>query len=53
MHEDQYKFLIISLSKILKMRNISEKRVEKIITHILYSVPFSKIMPFVRCGKIH
>ena len=41
------------LSIILKMRNVSEKFVEKIRTNILCSVPFSKIMPFMRCGKIY
>jgi hypothetical protein len=36
LHEDQYKFLIISHSVLFKMRNVSEKKiVEKIETQVL------------------
>jgi hypothetical protein len=35
------------------MRNVSDKSVEKIKTHIAYSVTILKIIPFVRkLGKI-
>ena len=37
LHGDQYIFLIISVSVLLRMRNVSDKIVEKIKTHILYS----------------
>jgi len=49
LHEDQYTFFIISCSFLLRMRNVADKFVEKIKTHILYSVMFfSKIVPFMR-----
>jgi len=35
LHEDQYTFLIISLSILLRMRNILDKIVEKFKTNIL------------------
>jgi hypothetical protein len=38
LHEYQYTFLIISHSVLLRMRNVSEKIVEKIKMHILYLV---------------
>jgi len=37
-HEDQYKFLVISCSFLLRMRNTSDRIVEKVRTHILYWV---------------
>jgi hypothetical protein len=37
-HEDQYTFLTISRSVLLRMRNVSDKFAEKIETHILCSV---------------
>jgi len=47
--EDQYTFLIISRSILLRMRNISEKVVGKIKMHILTSVTFfSKTLTFMR-----
>jgi len=42
LHEDRYTFLIISRSVLLRMRNVSAKVVEKIKTHILYSITFSE-----------
>jgi len=39
-HEDDYTFLIILPSVLLRMRNISDKVVEKFITHILISIFF-------------
>jgi hypothetical protein len=55
LYEDQYKFMIISLSFLLRMRDVADKVVKKKIrTHILYSVTFfflPKIVPFMRCGK--
>jgi hypothetical protein len=52
--EDLYTFLITSHSILLRMRNVSDKVVEKFTTHVLCSVTFSlkKIVPFTRlCGK--
>ena len=48
--EDQYKFLIISHSLLLKMRNVLDKIVQKNKTHTLCSIYFffSKIVPFMR-----
>ena len=40
LHEYKYIFLIITLSILLRMRNISSKFVVNIKTHILWSVPF-------------
>jgi hypothetical protein len=48
-------FFYISSSCFLRMRNVSDKFVEKIKRHISFSVTFSfpKIAPFMRqCGKI-
>jgi hypothetical protein len=42
---------IISRSVLLRMRNVADKQtkvVEKIETHIMCSVTFSKIVPFMR-----
>jgi len=39
-HEDQNTFLITSYSVLLSMRNVTGKFVEKIKTHILYSITF-------------
>jgi hypothetical protein len=52
--EDQYTFLIISRLVLLRMRNVWIKVVEKIETHILYSIKFYlMIVPFMRQrGKI-
>jgi len=43
--EDQSKFFITFRSVLLRMRNISDKVIEKIKTHILCSV---FIVPFMR-----
>ena len=40
LHADQHTFFIITLSFLLRMRNVSDKVVEKIKTHILCSVKF-------------
>jgi len=49
LNEDQYSFMIISRSFLPVMRNSSEKFVEKIKTHILFSIIFfSKILPLMR-----
>jgi len=40
LHENQYTFLITSRSILLRMRNVKDKVVQKIKTHILCSVPF-------------
>jgi hypothetical protein len=41
LHENQYKFFK-SRSFLLRMRNVQDKVVEKIKTHILYSITFSE-----------
>jgi len=49
LHEDQYAFLIICRSVLLRRKNYSDKVVEKIKTHISCSTTFlSKIVPFMR-----
>jgi hypothetical protein len=40
LHEDVYTFMIISSQLLLRMRNASDKFVEKIKTHILCSITF-------------
>ena len=40
LHEEQYTFLILSRSVLLRMRNILENSVEKIKTHILLTFFF-------------
>jgi len=55
LHKDQYTFMIIPRSVLLRIRNISDKIVQKIKIHILYSITgvFPKIVPFMRYrGKI-
>ena len=37
LHEDRYTFSIISRSILIKMRNISDKIVEKIETHFMFN----------------
>ena len=52
--EDQYTYLVISRSLLLKMRNVSDRSVETIERRILRSINLhSNILPFTRCcGKI-
>jgi len=54
LHEDQYTLLIISLSGLLRMRNVTDKiSIENRNPHFVFNNLFSKIVPFVReCGKI-
>jgi hypothetical protein len=40
LHENQYTFMITSSSVLLRLRNVSDKFVEKIRTRILYSIFF-------------
>jgi len=40
LHEDQYTFIVISSRIILRIRNVSDKSVTKIKTHILSSITF-------------
>ena len=40
LREDQYTFLIVSCSVFLRMRNVSDKGLQKITTHILSSMSF-------------
>jgi len=48
-HEDQYTFLIISRSVLLRTRNVSDKCCrEDQNTHFVFSNIFPKIVPFVR-----
>jgi hypothetical protein len=42
LHEDLGPFMVISFWILLKMRNVSDKFVGKTITHILYSITFSR-----------
>jgi hypothetical protein len=49
LREDQYTYLFICHPIILKNEKCSEKVVEKIS---MVNNVFSKIVPFVRCGKI-
>jgi len=49
LHEDQYTFLIISRSFLLRMRNVSDKICrENQNTHLVFSNFFPKIVPFMR-----
>jgi len=49
LHADKYTFLIISCSVLLRMRNVSDKIVEKIKTHILCSITWGgDMVPFIR-----
>jgi len=41
LHEDQYTFLILSRSVLLRMKNVSEKRKETRNTHFMFSNFFS------------
>jgi hypothetical protein len=54
LHEDQYTFLIISRSVLLRMRNISAKIFKRKPKHISCPITlFSKIVPFMTyCVKI-
>jgi hypothetical protein len=36
LHEDQYMFLILSLSVLLRMINVADRVVEKVKTHCMY-----------------
>jgi len=48
-HEDQYTFLIISRSVLLRMKNISDKSCrENHYTHYVFNNFVSKIVPFMR-----
>ena len=53
-HEDQYTFMIISHSLLLRMRNVSDKSCRgNHNTHFMFSNLFLKIVSFMRCcGKI-
>ena len=61
LHEDQYIYLIIPHSILLRIRNVSDIFVEKIKTHILHSVtlkknhPISEIMwkNIAKPGRLH
>jgi hypothetical protein len=48
LYEDQYTSMIISCSDLLRMRNVSDRLVEKIDKHILFSISFPKISLFIR-----
>jgi len=39
-HEDQYMFLILSPSVLLRMLNVVDRVVEKVTTHVVCSVTF-------------
>jgi DNA-directed RNA polymerase subunit L len=42
LHKEQYTFMILFRSVILRMRNVEKQIVEKIKTHILHSITFSR-----------
>jgi len=44
--------MTISRSIPVKMRNVSDRIIEKVNTHYTYSNFFPDIVAFVRCGKI-
>jgi hypothetical protein len=49
LHEDQYTFLNISRSVLLRMKNVSQKSCrENQNTHFTFSNSFPKIVPFMR-----
>jgi len=49
LHEDRYRFLIVSRSVLPIMRNASDKSCREIRnTHIVFSNYFSKIVSFMR-----
>jgi hypothetical protein len=54
LREDQYTFLIIYRSVLLRIRNVSEESCRKKSKHIFYVlIYFSKIVPFMgKCGRI-
>ena len=53
LHEDQYTFLIISRAVILRMKNVSDKcRRKNQKAHFMFKHFFSKIVPFMRYGKV-
>ena len=53
LYEDQCTFLVASHPFLPRMASVSDKIIEKIKTHILFSVTFFLIMLFMRyCGKI-
>ena len=59
LHEDQYTFLIISVSVLIRMRNFADKFVEKIKTHSFSNYFFFEnhgvydkmLKNFVECGR--
>jgi hypothetical protein len=55
LHKDQCTVMIVRAQHriLLRMRNVSDKSYREKSKHILCSVIyFSKIVPFMRCGKI-
>ena len=47
-HEDQYKFLIISATFLLRIRNVSDKSCREYQnTHFIFNNFFPKIVPFM------
>jgi len=48
LYEDQYIFLIISRSIVLRIKSVRDKNVENIKTRIHVRYSFSKIVPFMR-----
>jgi len=54
LHEEQYTFMMISFSVLLRMKMSQTKLVENIKTHFMYNnfFFFQKNLPFMRlCGK--
>jgi len=48
LHEDQYTFMIVSRSLLLRMRNTSEKTFRENQNTIIYSIIFAKVVPAMR-----
>ena len=52
LNKDQCLFIIMSLSAVPRMRNVSDKIIEKIKTHFMFSNFFSEHVLFMRyCGN--
>ena len=53
LQEDIFTFMAKSRSVLLRMRNVSDKVMEKIKTHFMFNNCIPKIVQFMRkCGKI-
>jgi hypothetical protein len=46
LYKDQYTFIITSRLFLLRMKNVSDKLLEKIKAHLLCSVTYSRVLSF-------